>query len=162
MAGEITSAGMSIWYAPEAQLNTRPTTGWKKRPSTDYLNLAGYVTEISGMESDVEEVDVTPLEEEFRRITISGLMGSEGITLTINMNPTSRNSWEAICDEAEALTGGLSLWFQFVMKGDDQGFFVRGTPSRVKFPNARSGEALTQTVKISVSKWDDWDDAVTQ
>ena len=60
MAGEISSAGIKIYYAPESTLNTCPATGFKEKATSATLNIADYVTGISGLGADYDMYDVTP------------------------------------------------------------------------------------------------------
>ena len=51
MAGEISTAGIKIQYAPEATAGTRPTaaSAYKEKATGATLNIADYVTGISGL-----------------------------------------------------------------------------------------------------------------
>ena len=80
MAGEVRTAGIKIKYAPEATgaAGVRPTSGYKEKASGGVLNIADYVTGISGLGAEFEQYDVTPLGETSRHRFIKGLQNNDG------------------------------------------------------------------------------------
>ena len=149
MAGEISSAGVTIYYAVETAVDTCPSTGFKQKATSATLNIADYVTGISGLGADYDMYDVTPLSETSRHRFIKGLQNNDGsVELNANINPTSRDDWGKIVTEFAALTGGKQLWFQFVLPGDTQGFFLRGEPMPMRFPDVEAGSAVQGAIQI--------------
>lgn len=153
MAGEISSAGVSIYYAPESAVNTCPSLGFKQKATNATLNINDYVTGISGLGADYDMYDVTPLSETARHQFIKGLQNNDGsIELNCNINPTSRADWGKIVAEFAALTGGKSLWFEFILPGDTDGFFVRAEPMPMRFPDVESAQAVQGAVQLIENK----------
>ena len=155
MAGEISSAGVQIFYAPESTVDTCPSTGWKQKASTGTLNIADYVTGISGLGADYDMYDVTPLSETMRHRFVKGLQNNDGsVEFNANINPTSRADWGKIVAEYAALTGGKSLWWEVILPGDTDGFFFRGEPLPMRFPDVEAGSAVQGAVQIVENKCD--------
>lgn len=155
MAGEISSAGVQIFYAPESTVDTCPSTGWKQKASTGALNIADYVTGISGLGADYDMYDVTPLSETMRHRFVKGLQNNDGsVEFNANINPTSRADWGKIVAEFAALTGGKSLWWEVILPGDTDGFFFRGEPLPMRFPDVEAGSAVQGAVQIVENKCD--------
>lgn len=153
MAGEISSAGIQIFYAPESAVNTCPSTGFKQKATSATLNIADYVTGISGLGADYDMYDVTPLSETVRHNFVKGLQNNDGsIELNCNINPTSRSDWGKIVAEFAALTGGKSLWFEFILPGDSDGFFVRAEPLPMRFPDVEAAQAVQGAVQLVENK----------
>ena len=153
MAGEISSAGIKIYYAPESTLNTCPATGFKEKATSATLNIADYVTGISGLGADYDMYDVTPLSETQRHTFVKGLQNNDGsVSFDANINPTSRGDWGKIVAEFAALTGGKSLWWEVVLPGDTDGFFFRGEPLPMRFPDVEAGSAVQGAVQIVENK----------
>ena len=153
MAGEISSAGVQIFYAPESTVDTCPSTGFKQKASTGTLNIADYVTGISGLGADYDMYDVTPLAETTRHRFIKGLQNNDGsIEMNANINPTSRADWGKIVSEFAALTGGKSLWFEFILPGDTDGFFIRAEPLPMRFPDVEAGSAVQGAIQLVENK----------
>jgi len=155
MAGEISSAGIQIYYAPETAVDTCPSTGWKQKAASGTLNIADYVTGISGLGADYDMYDVTPLSETSRHRFVKGLQNNDGsIEFNANINPTSRADWGKIVAEFTALTGGKSLWWEVILPGDSDGFFFRGEPLPMRFPDVEAGSAVQGAVQIVENKCD--------
>lgn len=153
MAGEISSAGVQIFYCAEATVDVCPSTGFKQKATGATLNIADYVTGISGLGADYDMYDVTPLSETMRHRFIKGLQNNDGsVELNCNINPTSRADWGAIVSEFAALTGGKALWFEVVLPGDTDGFFFRGEPLPMRFPDVEAGQAVQGAVQIVENK----------
>ena len=153
MAGEISSAGVQIFYASESALDTCPSTGFKQKATGATLNIADYVTGISGLGADYDMYDVTPLSETMRHRFIKGLQNNDGsVEFNCNINPTSRADWGKIVTEFGNLTGGKALWFEVVLPGDTDGFFFRGEPLPMRFPDVESGSAVQGAVQIVENK----------
>lgn len=155
MAGEISTADIKIYYAPESAVDTCPSSGFKQKAAGATLNIADYVTGISGLGADYDMYDVTPLSETMRHRFVKGLQNNDGsISFNANINPTSRADWGAIVDEFAALTGGKSLWWEVVLPGDTDGFFFRGEPLEMRFPDVEAGSAVQGAVQIVENKCD--------
>lgn len=153
MAGEISSAGVQIYYAPESAVDTCPSSGFKQKASGGTLNIADYVTGISGLGADYDMLDVTPLSETSRHRFVKGLQNNDGsISFNANINPTSRADWGLIVAEFAALTGGKSLWWEVILPGDTDGFFFRGEPLPMRFPDVEAGSAVQGAVQIVENK----------
>ena len=153
MAGEISSAGVQIFYAPESTVDTCPSTGFKQKATDATLNIADYVTGISGLGADYDMYDVTPLSETMRHRFIKGLQNNDGsVEFSCNINPTSRADWGKIVTEFGNLTGGKALWFEVILPSDSDGFFFRGEPLPMRFPDVEAGQAVQGAVQIVENK----------
>ena len=157
MAGEVSSANIKIQYCPETSANVRPTTGYKEKATSGTLNIADYVTGISGLTAEYEQYDVTPLSEIYRHRFVKGLQGNDGnLSLSCNINPTSRNDWNAIVAEYAALTGGKGMWFAFTLPGDTQSAYFRAEPCPMGFPDVEAASAVQGAVQLIENQYDGW------
>jgi len=157
MAGEISSAGIAIYYAVETSTGTRPNSGYKQKATNATMNIADYVTGISGLGADYDMYDITPLSELVRHRFVKGLQNNDGsISLNANINPTSRTDWQKIVAEYTALTGGKAMWFEFLMPGDTEGYFVRGEPLPMHFPDVEAASAVQGAIQIVENQNDGW------
>ena len=157
MAGEVSSANIKIQYCPETSANVRPTSGYKEKATGATLKIAEYVTGISGLTAEFEQYDVTPLAETERHRFVKGLQGNDGnLSLSCNINPTSRSDWNAIVSEYEALTGGLGMWFAFTLPGDTQSAYFRCIPCPMGFPDVEAASAVQGAVQLIENQYDGW------
>ena len=157
MAGEVSSAGIKISYCPETTTGTRPTSGYKEKATGATLKIADYVTGISGLTAEFEQYDVTPLSETQRHRFVKGLQGNDGnLSLSCNINPTSRADWTAIVSEYEALTGGKGMWFAFTLPGDTQSAYFRCIPCPMGFPDVEAASAVQGAVQLIENEYAGW------
>ena len=156
-AGEISTADIKIKYAVETSANVRPTSGYAEKTAGGTLKMAEYVTGISGLSADFDSYDVTPLAETRRHRFVRGLQSNDGtISMSCNINPTSRDDWNAIVAEYQALTGGKGMWFEFNLPGDTQSVFYRCEPCEMGFPDvevAQAGQGAVQLIENQYSGW---------
>ena len=157
MAGEVSSAGIKIQYAVETSAGVRPTTGYKEKEAGATLKIAEYVTGISGLTAEFEQYDVTPLAETERHRFVKGLQGNDGnLSLSCNINPTSRADWSAIVTAYEALTDGKGMWFAFTLPGDDNSAYFRCIPCPMGFPDVEAASAVQGAVQLIENQYAGW------
>ena len=157
MAGEVSSAGIKISYCVETTAGTRPTSGYKEKETSATLKIADYVTGISGLTAEFEQYDVTPLSETQRHRFVKGLQGNDGnLSLSCNINPTSRADWSAIVSVYEALTDGKGMWFAFALPGDTQGAYFRCIPCPMGFPDVEAASAVQGAVQLIENQYAGW------
>ena len=157
MAGEISTAGIKIQYCVETTAGTRPTTGYKEKETSSTLKIAEYVTGISGLTAEFEQYDVTPLAETQRHRFVKGLQGNGGnLSLSCNINPTSRADWGAIVTAYGNLTDGKGMWFCFSLPGDTVGAYFRCIPCPMGFPDVEAASAVQGAVQLIENQYDGW------
>lgn len=157
MAAEVSTAGISIKYCVEATAGTRPTTGYAGKATGGTLNIADYVTGVSGLTAEYEQYDVTPLSETSRHRFVKGLQGNDGnLSLNCNINPTSRTDWNLIVTEFAALTGGKGMWFEFCLPGDTQAMYFRAEPCPMGFPDVEVGQAVQGAIQLIENECSGW------
>lgn len=162
MAGEISTAGIVIKYAAETTAGTRPTTGYAQKASGATMNIADYVTGISGLTAEFEQYDVTPLSATKRHAFVRGLQGNDGnLSLSCNINPTSREDWGKIVAEYAALSGGKGMWFEFHLPGDTDSAYFRCEPCEMGFPDVEAAQAVQGAVQLIENDYAGWDTAST-
>lgn len=157
MAGEISACGVKISYCVETSAGVRPTTGYKEKESGAALKIAEYVTGISGLTAEYGQADITPISETKRRRFVRTLQENDGnLSLSCNINPTSRADWGAIVTAYEALTDGKGMWFAFTLPGDTQSAFFRCEPCPMGFPDIEAGNAVQGAVQLIENEYAGW------
>lgn len=157
MAGEISTAGISIKYKVESSAGVRPTSAYAGKAAGATLDIADYVTGISGLTAEYEQYDVTPLSETRRHRFVRGLQNNDGsISLSCNINPKSRDDWGKIVTEYQALTGGLGMWFEFTLPGDTKSAYFRCEPCEMGFPDVESAQAVQGAIQLIENQYDGW------
>ena len=109
MAGiQLSTAGVTLWYAPETTAGTRPTTGFTQ------------ITEIKSipeLNPEPDNLETTTLEETEYRTYIAGLKDLGGaLTFTANLTEVSMGEWEDVVAAYDAAAEeNLALWFCIVV-----------------------------------------------
>ena len=158
MAGEISTAGVKILFAVETSTGVRPTSGYAEKATSGILNIADYVTGISGLTADFDQYDVTPLSETRRHRFVKGLQGNDGnLSLSCNINPTSRTDWGLIVAQyASIASTGKGMWFEFNLPGDTQSMFFRAEPCEMGFPDIEVGQAVQGAIQLIENECSGW------
>lgn len=149
MANELSTCGIEIKYAVETTAGTKPSTGFVKIPN---------IKNIDGMNAEPSQYEVTDLSDlEYKRY-IPALKDMGGnIELTVNLTPAFKTIWETLVSASEtAKASGKATWFEFVIPGFDDAFWVAGIPNDLGFPNVGTDSVLEGNVYITPNQVDGW------
>ena len=111
MAGiQLSTAGVTLWYAPETSAGTRPTTGYTQ------------ITEIKSipeLNPEPDNLETTTLEETEWRTYIPGLKDIGGaLSFTPNLTELSMGEWEDVVEAYDTDAGeGPAVWFCIIVPG---------------------------------------------
>lgn len=143
MAGiRLSTAGVTLWYAPETTAGTRPTTGFTQ------------ITEIKSIPEinpEPDNLETTTLEEtEFRTYT-AGLKDLGGaLTFTANLTEVSMGEWEDVVAAYDtAAEENLALWFCVVIPGISKAIYFTGQPSPMGMPGMEVSAVLEVNLYIT-------------
>ena len=140
MAVELSSAGVSVRYAVEAEAGVRPTTGYTTIPgikSTPDLN------------PENSALDVTDLgDTEFKRY-IAGLKDPGGaIAFTVNFTKAFLTAWAAAVTAAEtAFAAGKATWWEVTVPNVGT-FDFQGLPSEAGLPSIETDSVFEGDVYV--------------
>lgn len=120
MALEMNTIGAKLKYAVEATAGTRPTSGYTQIPD---------IKSIPEIQLTPSQLDVTNLEDSFKRY-IPGVQdpGSD-FSFTANMTTSLKTAWASLCTAAaSAHTSGKATWFEIAIPNFDS-FYFAGLPT---------------------------------
>ena len=123
MAGiQLSTAGVTLWYAAEATAGTRPTTGYEK---------ISEIKSIPELNPEPDNLETTTLEETEWKTYIPGLKDPGGaLAFTANNTEEFQTAWEALIEAAEtAKETDKATWFAIVIPGLTKAFYFAGNPS---------------------------------
>lgn len=149
MAVELSSAGVSVQYAVEAEAGVRPTTGYTKIPgikSTPDLN------------PENSALDVTDLgDTEFKRY-IAGLKDPGGtVPFTANNTEEFQTTWAAIVAAyITAIATGKGMWFAIVIPGLTKSFFMKVEPKPLGLNAIEVDSVLEIDAYVAPQKIEGW------
>lgn len=143
MAGiQLSTAGVTLWYAPETTAGTRPTTGFTQ------------ITEIKSipeLNPEPDNLETTTLEETEYRTYIAGLKDLGGaLTFTANLTEVSMGEWEDVVAAYDAAAEeNLALWFCIVVPGLTKALYFTGQPSPMGMPGMEVSSVLEVNLYIT-------------
>lgn len=122
MALELSSAGITVRYAPETTAGTMPTTGFKIIPG---------VKSIPDFNPEPSSLQTTDLSQTEFHTYVSGLKDLGGsLPFTCNHTKAFMAAWASIVElYEESKEEGLALWFAVVIPDLDDAFYIVGEPS---------------------------------
>lgn len=150
MAGiQLSTAGVTLWYAPETSAGTRPTTGYTQ------------ITEIKSipeLNPEPDNLETTTLEETEWRTYIPGLKDIGGaLSFTANLTDVSMGEWEDVVEAYDTAAGeGLAVWFCIIVPGLTKALFFTGQPSPMGMPAMEVSSVLEVNLYITPTGAPEW------
>jgi hypothetical protein len=146
---ELSTAGVTVWYAPESTAGTRPTTGYIKIPgikSTPDLNTAPSALETTTLEAT-----------EFKTY-ISGLKDPGGsLEFTANHTEDFKEKWDTFVLASEtAKASQKSVWIAIIIPGLEDSFYMAVDPSPMGLSATAVDAVLETTVYVAPKKIAGW------
>jgi len=155
MAIDLSTAGITVRYAPETTAGTRPTSGY---------------TKISGIKStpelnpEPENLESTTLEAIEWKTYVPGLKDPGGaLTFGANLTEELMDVWDTVMDAYEtAAAAGKKLWFVIVIPGLTKSLFFTGQPSALGMPSAEVSAILEISLYITPTGAPMWEAKPTE
>ena len=150
MAGiQLSTAGVTLWYAPETSAGTRPTAGYTQ------------ITEIKSipeLNPEPDNLETTTLEETEWRTYIPGLKDIVGaLSFTANLTEVSMGEWEDVVEAYDTAAGeGLAVWFCIIVPGLTKALFFTGQPSPMGMPAMEVSSVLEVNLYITPTGAPEW------
>lgn len=147
MALELSTIGIQLKYCAEATAGTRPTTG--------YTQIAN-ITSIGEISSDPDQLDVTNLEDTWRRY-IAGVKDTGGnVTIGANFTAAFKTAWEtAITAYSTAFAAGKAIWWEVVVPNFGS-FYFSGEPTDMGLPSIEVNNVFAGEVNIIPNTVEGW------
>ena len=81
--------------------------------------------------------------------------------VTVNLTPQTQEQWENVISEYKALTDGKRMWFQTIVPGFSDAFFiVAQPPTTIPFPAMNQNELLTVEMTLTIEDYPRDDNAL--
>lgn len=153
MANELSTLGIKLYYAPESEAGTKPTTG--------FVNIPGIVS-MPELGAEPELINVTPLEETEYTRNVPGLKTAGNFSMTANINDDFLTTWGTLMTAYQtAQTAGKSLWFVVVHPKLTKAFWFTGEPVSLPLAEMEVNSAFQTTANVTVNKTEGWADKPT-
>lgn len=153
MANELSTLGIKLYYAPESEAGTKPTTG--------FVNIPGIIS-MPELGAEPELIDVTPLEETEYTRNVPGLKTAGNFPMTTNINDDFLTTWDTLLTAYQtAQAAGKSLWFVVVHPKLAKAFWFTGEPVSLPLAEMAVNSAFQTTANVTVNKTEGWADKPT-
>lgn len=149
MAINLSSAGVHLLYAVEAEKGTRPVTG--------YIDLKG-VKSIPSMNPAPETIETTTLNETEWKTYVDGLKDIGGaLEFTFNLTEELIEKWEALMEDYEAAKAQeKAVWFLIYVPGLTNNIYFTGNPASIGLPEISVSSVLESTNYITPTGAPEW------
>ena len=141
----ISALGITFGYGVETTAGTKPTT----------FNKLSRINGIGGITIENEQIDASALEDYVSRY-VQGRGDTGGsFTVTVNFTPETREEWtEVISAYSTAQASGLRMWFETIIPGFDDAFFVVAQPPTViPQPEFSQNDLLTVEMALTIEEY---------
>lgn len=150
-AAGISTLGITFGYGVESTAGTKPTTFTK-------LNR---INAIGGIAISNEQIDASALEDMVSRY-VQGRGDTGGsFAVTVNATPETIAEWKAVIEAYKALTDGKRMWFETIIPGFDESFFVVAQPpTAIPQPEIGQNSLLTIEMNLTIEEYKGMDTKV--
>ncbi len=152
MIAGITTLGITFGYGVEETAGTKPTT----------FKQLNRINSIGGITIENEQIDVSALED-FTSKYARG-RGDTGGSFAVGVNLTNetKEEWKSVISEfATAQGSGKRMWFETIIPGFNESFFVVAQPpTSIPQPELGQNEALVVEMNLTIEDYKGMDETV--
>lgn len=150
-AAGISTLGVTFGYGVETTAGTKPTA---------FTQLTR-INSIGGITIEPEQIDASALEDDITKY-IKGRADTGGsFTVTVNLTETTRSEWAALIAAYQELDGDKKMWFQTIIPGFDNAFFVVAQPPEaIPQPELSQNELLNVEMNLTIEEYKGMDTKV--
>lgn len=143
-AAGISTLGVTFGYGVETTAGTKPTA---------FTQLTR-INSIGGITIEPEQIDASALEDDITKY-IKGRADTGGsFTVTVNLTETTRSEWAALIAAYQELDGDKKMWFQTIIPGFENAFFVVAQPPEaIPQPELSQNELLTVEMNLTIEEY---------
>lgn len=150
----LSTAGVTVGYAVEATVGTRPTTGFTVIPD---------VKEVPEMNPEPETLESTTLSETEYKTYIEGLKDLGGaLSFIANFTTELQEVWDELVEAyTTAKADSKSVWFEVKHPGLAKSVFFTGQPSAMGLPSMGVNAILETNLYITPTNAPIWETKTT-
>lgn len=137
----ISTLGVTFGYGVETTAGSKPSS---------FTQLTR-INSIGGLTVETEQIDASALEDMVSRYVAGRGDTGGSFAVTVNLTPETAAEWKAVISKAnEAKESGLRVWFETIIPGFEEAFFVVGYPP-TEIPQPEIGQNELATVEMSIT-----------
>lgn len=141
----VSTLGVTFGYGVEATAGTKP----------EAFTVLTRINNIAGITIENEQIDASALEDLVSRY-IQGRADTGGtFPVSVNLTPETVTEWETLISAyQEAYAAGKRMWFETIVPGFDEAFFVVAQPpSVIPQPEFAQNELLVAEMNLTIEEY---------
>ena len=144
MVSGISTLGITFGYGVETTADSKPST----------FTQLNRINSIGGINIENEQIDASALEDYVSRY-IQGRGDTGGsFAVTVNFTDETKDEWADVISAYQALTGGKRMWFETIIPGFDEAFFVVAQPpTAIPQPELDQNSLLTVEMNLTIEEY---------
>lgn len=146
----LSTAGVTVGYAVETTVGTRPTTGYTEIPD---------IKEVPEMNPEPDTLETTTLKETEYKTYIEGLKDLGGaLSFLANFTSELEEAWSTLVDTYTTAKGdGKSVWFEVKHPDLEKSVYFTGQPSAMGLPAMAVNNVLETNLYVTPTNAPAWE-----
>lgn len=148
----VSTLGVTFGYGVETTAGTKPAT------FTELTRING----LGGITVENQTIDASALVDLVTK-NIAGRGDTGGnFTVTVNLTPETQTEWETLIASYQALTDSKQMWFETIVPGFSDAFFVIAQPPQaIPQPSMDQNSLLTVEITLTIVDYKGMDTKVS-
>lgn len=150
-AAGISTLGITFGYGTETTAGTKPTS----------FKQLTRINALGGINIEPEQIDASALEDEITRYVKGRADTGGSFAVTVNFTSDTVKEWQDLITAHKALSGGKRMWFETIIPGITNSFFVVAQPpEEIPQPEIGQNELLTVEMNLTIEEYKGLDTSV--
>lgn len=150
-AAGISTLGITFGYGTETTAGTKPTS----------FKQLTRINALGGINIEPEQIDASALEDFITRYVKGRADTGGSFPVTVNFTSDTVTEWQNLITEYKALSGGKRMWFETIIPGITNSFFVVAQPpEEIPQPEIGQNELLTLEMNLTIEEYKGLDTSV--
>ena len=150
-AAGISTLGITFGYGTEATAGTKPTS----------FKQLTRINALGGINIEPEQIDASALEDFITRYVKGRADTGGSFPVTVNFTSDTVTEWQNLITEYKALSGCKRMWFETIIPGITNSFFVVAQPpEEIPQPEIGQNELLTLEMNLTIEEYKGLDTSV--
>ena len=139
-AAGISTLGITFGYGTETTAGTKPTS----------FKQLTRINALGGINIEPEQIDASALEDFITRYVKGRADTGGSFPVTVNFTSDTVTEWQELITAYKALSGGKRMWFETIIPGITNSFFVVAQPPE-EIPQPEIGQNELHTVEMNLT-----------
>lgn len=140
----ISTLGITFGFGSETTAGTKPAT----------FKQLNRINSIGGITIENEQIDASAIEDMVSRYVQGRADTGGSFAVGVNFTPETKKEWADLITEFSGLDGGKRMWFETIIPGFEEAFFVVAQPpTAIPQPEIGQNELLTIEMNLTIEEY---------